>query len=840
MKASITRITGGGLAAIAVAFAGALAVAPSAAAVIPASLSNPTNCASDNAAPEAYLFCDDGVPASVGGAVPNEPLDAAVTVPARYGGDGFTGLPSKDATPPLPAGADSAGNIALDLDISIPSGPAPAGGYPLIVMMHGCCGGKKTDWESQNVAAGSRFDAGGERWHYSNAWFASRGYVVLNYTARGFVNSSDHGSTGEMKLDSRRFEINDFQALACETLAQASDFDAAAGHPVSVNPNRVVATGGSYGGGFAWMALTDPKWSCTADTGAAGTPMSLVAAAAKYGWTDLANSLVPTGYQSADPSDLPSADGCDTGPVKLDGSGCPNSSPVGIPKKSIVNALFLSGTGALGSHTTFPPEVTQTFGCIAGPYPLDTEPGCAATMSASLQQFLNDSSAYYQNQFFSQIASDPSYRIPVFDAATLTDPLFPPLENRRMINRLREVVPDYPVQAYYGDYLHFTQNKAKVWGDVCDSGSGRHVCNSSDFAGDFNSSPASLKRLGVTTRLNRFIDHYAQPAGDAGAPQPSFDVTAELQVCPDTAALLGVPSDESGLQFTAPTFEKLAKHEFVADLAGRKSAASSAEPNPHAETSDPFFNQLNNGSRCMVESDSAGPGVAVYQTPKLKRTKTMIGATAVRVDFKASGTVTQMDARLYDVLPGGKAVMVDRGPRRVRTSESNKGRVSFELHANGWRFLRKHRIRVELTQDDDPFVHKSDAAPQSTAKLRRVRLTVPVRERSAPCENPIQGSNKGEKLRGSSGGDQISGRGGKDNAKGRKGADCISGGGGGDRINGGKGRDKLRGGAGNDRIKARDGKRDLVNCGGGRRDSAAVDRKDRVKRNCERVTGKRG
>ncbi|MEK6278025.1 MAG: CocE/NonD family hydrolase C-terminal non-catalytic domain-containing protein [Actinomycetota bacterium] len=833
MRSSNRRKTRVGLAAAAGAVAAALVLAAPAGAAIPTTLSSPANCTVDNTAPESYVFCDDGVPATAGGLVANEPLDAAVTVPARYGGDGFTGLPLKDATAPLPAGADTAGNIALDVDISIPLGAAPAGGYPLIVMMHGCCGGEKTNWEAQNVAAGSRFDAGGERWHYNNAWFASRGYVVLNYTARGFINAGNRGSTGEMKLDSRRFEINDFQALACESMAQAGDFSAAAGHPVSINPNGVVATGGSYGGGFSWMALTDPKWTCNPDTGAAGTDMSLVAAAAKYGWTDLVSSLVPTGHQGAKPSNLPPTDGCGSGPVKLDGSACPQAAPIGIPKRSIVNALYLSGTGLLGSHTTFPPEIIQAFGCISGPYPVETAPGCASTFGPTLQQFLNDSSAYYQNGFFAKIATDPSYVTPVFDAATLTDPLFPALENRRMINRLREVVSDYPVQAYYGDYQHFTQNKAKLWGDVCTSGGNRHVCTNSDFGGAFNSSPASLARLGVTTRLNNFIDYFARPAANPGAQRPGFDVTAELQVCPDNAADLGVPTDESGPQFTAATFEKLAPREYVAEIVARRRATSIVSPNEHAENSDPVTNAFNNRSRCPVVNDSAGSGVGTYTTPKLERAKTMIGATRVKVDFKASGTVTQIDARLYDVIPGGKAVLVDRGPRRLRPSESRKGRVSFELQGNGWRFQKGHRIRIELTQDDDPYVHESNGAPASTARIRRVRLSLPVREKGKRCENPMQGSAKGEKLRGSSGGDEIDARGGNDRATGRKGADCILGGAGKDRINGGKGRDRLRGGAGNDKIKARDGRRDIVNCGKGN-DRAKVDASDRV-RGCETV-----
>jgi hypothetical protein len=44
----------------------------------------------------------------------------------------------------------------------------------------------------------------------------------------------------------------------------------------------VVTVGGSYGGGFSWMAFTDPKWDSPG-----GTDMQLAAAAPKYGWSDL-------------------------------------------------------------------------------------------------------------------------------------------------------------------------------------------------------------------------------------------------------------------------------------------------------------------------------------------------------------------------------------------------------------------------------------------------------------------------------------------------------------------------------------------------------------------------
>src|SRR5206468_273813 len=202
---------------------------------------------------------------------------------------------------------------------------------------------------------------------------------------------------------------------------------------------------------------------------------------------------------------------------------------------------------------------------------------------------------------------------------------------RTMLNRLRSVVPDYPIQAYHGDYQHFTQNKAKVWGDEC--GDDHHVCTVGDYpGGDFNADPPSLVRTGVTTRLNRFIDHYARPPGDASAPQPPFNVTAELQICPQNAN--GQPTDEPGRQFTAPTFEQLAPNTMNLTFTGSQMTTSHAVPNAHATNSDPVGNFASNGGRCPVETQEAGTGVATYDSDLLDSNETMIGATQVTAHFQ--------------------------------------------------------------------------------------------------------------------------------------------------------------------------------------------------------------
>ena len=87
----------------------------------------------------------------------------------------------------------------------------------------------------------------------------------------------------------------------------------------------------------------------------------------------------------------------------------------------------------------------------------------------------------------------------------------------------------------------------------------------------------------------------------------------------------------------------------------------------------------------------------------------------------ASGV--ELNARLYDVFPDGTAVLVDRGVQRV---SEPAGTLHYELHGNGWRFDAGHRIRIEIAQDDSPYLVVS-SVPSSTS-IGGVRLHVPVRE----------------------------------------------------------------------------------------------------------------
>jgi predicted acyl esterase len=229
----------------------------------------------------------------------------------------------------------------------------------------------------------------------------------------------------------------------------------------------------------------------------------------------------------------------------------------------------------------------------------------------------------------------------------------------------------------------------------------------------------------VTGRLNRFIDHYAKPPGNPNQPTPTFDVTGELQICPQNAG--AQPANEPGPTFTAPTFEQLAPNTLNLNLAGTQVTTSNVQPNPHATNSDPIANFAANGGKCPVETQPAGSGVAVYTSSPIANAATMLGATKVTARFSASpgASAVELNARLYDVFPDGTAVLVDRGPRRVSDAEVRSGSVSYELHGNGWRFPQGHRIRIELAQDDAPFLQASSVP--SSLTLTGVNLAIPVR-----------------------------------------------------------------------------------------------------------------
>lgn len=154
----------------------------------------------------------------------------------------------------VPVGAEPDGSpVTVDVTVFRPSGSAAgagsAGPWPAVVLAHGF-GGSKADLVERGRD------------------LASRGYLVIGYSARGFGRSG-----GRIHLNDPAYEVADARALVDLLGARADVVHDATGDP------RVGVVGASYGGALAVMlGATDPRVD------------SVVGVVA---WNDLAEAFFP-------------------------------------------------------------------------------------------------------------------------------------------------------------------------------------------------------------------------------------------------------------------------------------------------------------------------------------------------------------------------------------------------------------------------------------------------------------------------------------------------------------------------------------------------------------------
>jgi len=340
--------------------------------------------------------------------------------------------------------------IGLDADVSVPIGvTAPR---QTIVMLHGWSG-DKTDWEADTKAGDGK-----GTWHWNNVWFVSKGWVVVNYTARGFEEScgtqdQDANCTpdGYTHLADRRFETRDSQTLFGKLV------DAGI-----TNPKRIAATGGSYGGGQTWLLATSTPWKSPK-----GVHLQLTAGVAKYPWTDLFDSLIPNGR--ATPEEDQSAS---------------HLSPFGVPKMSYISGLYAAGrASANGRYDTNPVDfgtnLDQQYQRIQQGEPYDT--GTDPRLQAAVDSF-KYRSPYDATSYFNRLKAGTIRPVPVLSIQGWTDPLFPAVQTLQMFQKLKAADPRYPVQMIFGDIGHSNaQNPAWQWVPINRLANGfldRHVLGS--------------------------------------------------------------------------------------------------------------------------------------------------------------------------------------------------------------------------------------------------------------------------------------------------------------------------------------------------------------------------
>jgi dienelactone hydrolase len=474
--------------------------------------------------------------------------------------------------------------VPIDVNVAFPS-TGGDGPYPLVMMFHGYGGGKENF-------------PGMQRW-------LDKGYAVLAQTNRGFHESCgtplakaadpDCATKGFVRLDDTRYEVHDAQLFAGMLVDEGL-----------VQPTKIAATGGSYGGGMS-MALAALKnrvmmpdgslvpWKSPGDVA-----MSLAVAIPNIPWTDLAYSLAPNGsnYDYVKDSAY--------------------HGRFGVMKQSYVNGLYLSGITSGEGYYTAPgvePSADLTgwkdFMDLGEPYDGKAE------ADSLINEIHTNHSSYYIDHSVAPA--------PMMISSGFTDDLFPANEATRFYNRTRAQYPSSPLALFFGDFGHMrAQNKSDV-------------------------------RSALTTQENAWVDHYLSGAGS----QPASNVTSWSLTCPNEAAS-GGPYVASDWASSSPGEIRLVDDgasQTVAPDGGTRAVAASFNPAPA-------------GTACTSVAGAKEPGTANYElAPAPAGGFTMLGSPTVVAKITQAGVNSQIAARLVDVSADGTSkTLVDRALWRPASS----------------------------------------------------------------------------------------------------------------------------------------------------------------------------
>jgi predicted acyl esterase len=565
---------------------------------------------------------------------------------------GVTTVPSFDGTP-------------IDVSVALPPAPAtgPDGGFPVVGIYHGYGGAKI----GQSSAAAQR-------------WLA-QGYAVFSITDRGFWGSCGVlvGNTkppacakGYIHLMSNAYEVRDAQHL----LGMLADDGV-------IDPTRIGATGGSYGGGMSMQlgALKDrvqlPDGSLVPWTSPREhRPMRIAATAPEFGWSDLQQALMPNGsgldYAAENPYRGPAGD-----------------RRFGI-QKYIWN-LQLYGGGQQAGYYAAPNadpaaniSVWLNTNLSGGPY--DGEP----YVEQQLEQF--PSHGAYDTD-------DSVAPAPALLSNGWNDDLFPVDESLRYYNKIRAEHPDAPISMMHLDFGH--ANRAGT--------------------------PARAGSKQLADAENAWFAHFVR--GDGPAPVDAVGgVAVTTSVCP-------VGSD--GPTYRAKNWASLAAGEVrVTGAAAQRIAPDTAPanifstPTPTSSATPPNV--------CTSGEDTDTPGAAIYETaPATGGGYTIAGAPTIVADLTVPYVNDAVLGRLYDVDPDGQQRLIARGTYRPTGAarEAGPSRQVWQLHPQAWKVEPGHTVKLELLGRDQPYALAQTG--QTAVDVANLELRLPTIEAPGAADGAV-------------------------------------------------------------------------------------------------------
>jgi hypothetical protein len=570
-----------------------------------------------------------GWPATAGAAIPSV-FGGSVACTAQASGQRFCSgiVPSWDGT-------------GIDVNVAFPPAAGADASWPLIGLYHGWGGTKLplTGADAQRAL--------------------SRGYAVFTITDRGWGASCGAATKtradcahGYIHLMHDAYEVRDAQFL----MGRLADDGA-------IDPQRIGAAGGSYGGGMAIAlgALRNrtmlPDGSLVPWTSPNGKAMQIAATTPEFTWSDLDYALMPNGATLDYVADAPYR-----GPL--------GDRRVGVQKQSWNGNLYLAGQvlgfyAPIGSDPAA--DITGWKAVTDSGGPFDASPAA----QAMTDELARNHSAYY--------IDDSVAPAPALLSNGWNDDLFPVDEAVRYYNKVRADHPDTPISLFDLDFGHNPRAGAIAPGDA-------------DAAA-------------LAAAENAWMDYYVKGAGTKPA-----DAVGGVDILTSTC-----PVNTAGTHYHASSWGSLAPGEVRLDTTGTQTIAA-----PGTAPSDPFTS----GDICRTTGSADNASGATYKVPAATTAYTLAGSPTVVATLNVTGANDAVYERLYDV-NGATEQLIARGlyrPTGVGTS-----RQVFQLHPQAWTVQPGHSLKLELLGQDSPYARTAAAAaPQQAIQVTDLQLRLPV------------------------------------------------------------------------------------------------------------------
>jgi hypothetical protein len=432
---------------------------------------------------------------------------------------------------------------------------------------------------------------------------------------------------------------------------------------------EIGVTGLSYGGGQSWLlAVLADQVMDTSGTPSKwrspnGKAMKIAAAVPRYTWTDLIHSLQPNG-RSSDGVTVANGD---------------HLNPLGIQKKSYNDYLYASGSqtaryAPAGADPTA--DLTTWYAQISA----GETPAAGTYAPGIVHQIAGYKSAYYQDSLIT--ADLGKSETPVFAIQGWTDALFPEAEAASMVQKLRTLDPNWPVFLYTSDLGHPPANNGK-------------------------SSEWSV----INQASNDFLDLHVKRSGGA---DPASTYQLQVTRCDLIAGQVYPGNDLSSISPGRVTFNSIELGHVTTSAPG--DAAAGAATDPIA------FYAGNGGKGGCIKLNPALPdtGASTSWTFLVAADFTLLGEPGLQLTATVAGIDAEINSRLWDIAPDGTATLVTRGAFRWNSGNS----INYALQGNGWVFQTGHQIRIQVTQNDAPYLRLDNYA--SAINYSFMQLTLPT------------------------------------------------------------------------------------------------------------------